>query len=472
MSWLHRTVFASTFLMPIAASAQLISPPSFNSLVSAAPYASGYFGAAATGNASWVDTYWSGAQFQYLHSVYSVNPYGLLGGLFATRTSENTVGASSNVIAIGGLLVEDNGTTGHGSLVNYYQSNLIAGGGAGYGHLQTESSIYNAAWTAGTLDPYTDNAASQVVNYRIDCGIGSGTPLPCSAPLQIITNGSTYKSGIIVGNGSITADGSSLYPSFELPKNHTIDWFSGAGAKAWRLYSSAASGSNTLVLGATAATISSNLGVGTAVSPLLTGKSVMVNAASSGSNPAGYEVWAGGTLGAYLSSDAVNYAALYSGGAFVLNLGANNAAQMVFTSGGGVQIGAPTGGDKGADTLNIKGAVYNNGGLVWSPTAPTIASGGCTTGSAQSVSQANGTAAFEITLGGATCGSTITLTLPAAAHKWVCDAHDITTPASNTVEQSAAASTTSVVLTNYARTTGLAANFTGADVLAVKCSAY
>jgi hypothetical protein len=116
--------------------------------------------------------------------------------------------------------------------------------------------------------------------------------------------------------------------------------------------------------------------------------------------------------------------------------------------------------------------IKNNGKLVISQTAPTIASGGCTTGSAQSVSASNGSAAFAITLGGATCGSTIVLTLPAATAGWVCDAHDITTPASNVVEQSAGGSTTSVTLTNYVRTTGVAGNFTGADVLAVKCSAY
>jgi hypothetical protein len=105
-------------------------------------------------------------------------------------------------------------------------------------------------------------------------------------------------------------------------------------------------------------------------------------------------------------------------------------------------------------------------------TAPTIASGGCTTGSAQSVSANNGTAAFAITLGGATCGSTITLTMPAAAHAWHCTVDDITTPASSEVHQTAASSTTAVVLTNYVRTTGVAGVFTGADVLAVSCRGY
>ncbi len=154
---------------------------------------------------------------------------------------------------------------------------------------------------------------------------------------------------------------------------------------------------------------------------------------------------------------------IISGVAHAEQLGGNNA---------GVQIGAPTGGNKGTNTLNAAGAVYNNGVLVYSPIAPTIASGGCTTGSAQSVSQNNGSAAFEITLGGATCGSTITLTMPAAAHNWVCDAHDITTPAGNVLDMTGAASTTAVVLTNFSRTLGTAANFGAADKLAVKCTPY
>lgn len=133
---------------------------------------------------------------------------------------------------------------------------------------------------------------------------------------------------------------------------------------------------------------------------------------------------------------------------------------------------AGTGSYEFADSVKLTGGAKLGSKLLISPTAPTIASGGCTTGSAQSVSQSNGSAAFAITLGGATCGSTIVLTMPAANAGWVCDAHDITTPASNTVDQTAGGSATSVTLTNYARTTGLAANFTGADVLAVKCLPY
>lgn len=121
---------------------------------------------------------------------------------------------------------------------------------------------------------------------------------------------------------------------------------------------------------------------------------------------------------------------------------------------------------------NVVSDTQLSGVLLVSATAPTIASGGCTTGSAQSVSASNGSAAFAITLGGATCGSTIVLTMPTASNGWVCDAHDITTPASNVIDQTAGGSATSVTLTNFVRTTGVAGSFHGPDVLAVKCTPY
>ena len=156
--------------------------------------------------------------------------------------------------------------------------------------------------------------------------------------------------------------------------------------------------------------------------------------------------------------------------------GAEAGSLLLQTMSGGAIVTQGTLTNAGALTItgniNGQGGLSNNGKLIASPTAPTIASGGCTTGSAQSISASNGSAAFQITLGGATCGSTITLTMPAAATDWVCDAHNITTPASNVLDVTGAISTTTVVLTNYVRTTGIAGNFTGAEKIRVKCTPY
>jgi hypothetical protein len=105
--------------------------------------------------------------------------------------------------------------------------------------------------------------------------------------------------------------------------------------------------------------------------------------------------------------------------------------------------------------------------LVGSTTTPTV-SGFCTT---PSVSANNGTWAFTVNVGTACAASTGTITLPAATTGWVCDAHNVTTPASNIVEMSSG-TTTTVVLTNYVRSTGVAGNFTSSDVIRVQCSGF
>ena len=102
-------------------------------------------------------------------------------------------------------------------------------------------------------------------------------------------------------------------------------------------------------------------------------------------------------------------------------------------------------------------------------TAPVYASGGCTTTPVITGSPY----AFTFTQGASGCsGSTLTLSLPTAGYntKWVCDAHDITSPTTTMVEQSAAASATSVQFTNYTRTTGVALTWVASDVILVKCS--
>lgn len=106
--------------------------------------------------------------------------------------------------------------------------------------------------------------------------------------------------------------------------------------------------------------------------------------------------------------------------------------------------------------------------LMVSSTAPTIASGFCTS---PTVPNANGTAAFTVNVGSACAGSTGVITMPTAATGWVCSAYNITTPATNVVNQTAG-TTTSVTVTNYVRTTGVAGNFTSSDVLRFQCSAY
>jgi hypothetical protein len=124
-------------------------------------------------------------------------------------------------------------------------------------------------------------------------------------------------------------------------------------------------------------------------------------------------------------------------------------------------------------TLGTLGAFKANFHLtsLWgSTTAPSIASGGCTS---PAVTSNNGTGAFLLTLGTSCTGiKTMTLTMPAATHLWACTGNNNTSSAQQdaNVLGFRATSTTAVVITNYARTTGAQADFTDADTLLVHCS--
>lgn len=122
------------------------------------------------------------------------------------------------------------------------------------------------------------------------------------------------------------------------------------------------------------------------------------------------------------------------------------------------------------DTTTFRGGVRLGPNAVLAidgDTAPT-ATTFCTS---PSIPANNGTSAFTINVGTACASSTGTITLPAAATGWVCDFHNVTTPASNVVEMTGG-STTTVTMTNYARTTGLASNWTDSHVIRAKCMAY
>ena len=110
-----------------------------------------------------------------------------------------------------------------------------------------------------------------------------------------------------------------------------------------------------------------------------------------------------------------------------------------------------------------------NGAILASGTAPTVASG---FGTSPSISAANGSAVFTLTIGTSTTGvQTGTLTMPAATTGWACACQNVTNPDSFIVSQTGG-STTTITLKNYDRTTGLAADFTASDVIRILAFAY
>lgn len=104
----------------------------------------------------------------------------------------------------------------------------------------------------------------------------------------------------------------------------------------------------------------------------------------------------------------------------------------------------------------------------WVRTAPTVAAGFCTS---PAIAASNGTAAFAVTIGTGCAGSTGSVTLPTATTAWVCTGFNVTAPATNVIGQTGG-TTTTATFTNYARTTGLAANWTDSDSIRFQCTGY
>jgi len=101
-------------------------------------------------------------------------------------------------------------------------------------------------------------------------------------------------------------------------------------------------------------------------------------------------------------------------------------------------------------------------------TIPTIASG---FGTSPSISNANGTAAFVLTVGSSP-NDTGTITMPAAAHGWACDAQDESTVNSTVfMTREVGNSTTSVTFDQF-NSSGVVQNWAAGDLLVIKCTAF
>lgn len=80
------------------------------------------------------------------------------------------------------------------------------------------------------------------------------------------------------------------------------------------------------------------------------------------------------------------------------------------------------------------------------------------------------TVSFQMDVGTSCAGvSAITLTLSAATNGWSCRGRHITSGATRYLGQTGAVSTTSVTMTNFVRTTGVAGDFADGDDVSIEC---
>jgi hypothetical protein len=89
-------------------------------------------------------------------------------------------------------------------------------------------------------------------------------------------------------------------------------------------------------------------------------------------------------------------------------------------------------------------------------------------GTSPAISQNNGPSSFSVNVGTGGTASTGNVTLPAATHAWACSTADTGTTPTGQTEQTATG-TTSITLTNYSRTTGLATAWTASEIIQVSC---
>lgn len=135
-----------------------------------------------------------------------------------------------------------------------------------------------------------------------------------------------------------------------------------------------------------------------------------------------------------------------------------------------------TGGATGSGVFTANGyrntasyALTGGNKVLISATAPTIASG---FGTSPSIVASNGTAAFTINVGTGGIASSGVITMPTATTGWACNVTPNAAPQAAAIMYSAPTSTTSITITNYTASTGVALAWSASAVLQVTCTGY
>ena len=122
------------------------------------------------------------------------------------------------------------------------------------------------------------------------------------------------------------------------------------------------------------------------------------------------------------------------------------------------------------DKLNTTDHYDLNGNILFSSTAPTIASG---FGTAATIRASNGSSSFQINIGGGGSASSGVITMPAAPVGWNCLAAGINSESSLTVTLVNPTSPTSITLLSYNPTgTGISLAWPQNTIYNVHCYAY
>jgi hypothetical protein len=172
------------------------------------------------------------------------------------------------------------------------------------------------------------------------------------------------------------------------------------------------------------------------------------------------------TLPGTIGPQITNMTLYGDGGLYVGNNGQGTTPANLSNDPGAYVVSA-TGGVT-SPIMNMPGTMVGpNAMILGSSTVPTIGSG---FGTGAIVNpNANGTYAFRVNVGTGGTASTGTLTMPAGANGWKCQATDVTTTSASVfVTKQSGSGTTFVTFTNY-NTSGAASPWAASDQLSVIC---
>lgn len=223
----------------------------------------GYFGGASQGAIpSWIYQYDPASSYPTISSLVSSNQGGWRAASFYARLSDAAADGANVIETIVNLCNVDVGRTtpaGYSTWCQYEQGNLTSAI-PGY-HINKESDLWSG-WTPAGVDPYSYNPVGHTTLERLTSGDGQHLGAQnISSYIELINNGAAARSGIVFGNNSLDTASGRIAPAIAMAPSHSLTWYSATNTRSWQIYSTATSGSNSLILKPAEATLSTAFGI-------------------------------------------------------------------------------------------------------------------------------------------------------------------------------------------------------------------
>lgn len=327
-------------------------------------------------------------------------------GLGGISVQVNSSRSNSTAYSLAALFLAQNTNTSnfHPAEAIYGQLNVSSGANVGKVSVVSELSVNNSNTVTQSV-PGNINVGQEAAGLRVDSGIGSAGPTNADNLINLINNGAAAETAILVGDTALDTGTLTHPPALSLPAgNHgyALVWYqttaqggttAAYNAPAWSIYSTnIANNGNKLLLNdaslqwgdasntyfsASTATLrqARTGGASSIVGQRLdtVGSGTILQLSGQGQNSTGGQV----NYGSFLVNVSSDTATAETGNVQLQTINAGSTIN-VLTYGPGVQIGAPTGGDKGIGTINIAGGIFTNGTAGVSKTCtvlPTVANG-------------------------------------------------------------------------------------------------